>query len=117
MKSYEIYACRRKALRITRQELADRARVHVQFVNDFEKGLKIPRVEYDRIKTTIREMFNELDSIEHYRTRILELGIELRDETDADIALQEIAHMMIELGKLQNELMGIRIKSKEDWEV
>lgn len=115
MKSYEIYACRRKALRLTRQELADKAGVQVLYVEFFEKGCNIPRYVSDKIKATIRNEFCEMNSIDHYRTRILEMAIEIKDETNTEYAMQRISHMMIELGKLQNELMGVKLKTKEDW--
>ena len=56
-----------------------------------------------------------MEPIEHYRKRILELAITLDKEEDKDFVLQEISHMMIELGKLQNEIIGHPIKTKEEW--
>lgn len=116
MKSYEIYTCRRKALRITRLELANEIGCNVSYIEDFENGTPIPQWYYERIKWAIRNRFNSLSPVEHYRVKILELGIELRDETSTQYALEEIAHMMVELGKLQNELLGNTPKTKEDWE-
>lgn len=115
MRSYEIYTCRRKALRLTKEELAKKANVHVQYIEFFEKGCNIPGYIRDKIRETIRAEFNNMSSIEHYRTRILELAIEIRDEKNAEYAMQQISHMLIECGKLQAELMGHKIKTKADW--
>lgn len=114
MKSYEIYSCRRKALRISINDLAKEVGCDRQYIVDFESGKRVPSFIYNNIKTTIRNKFNDLSPVEHYRARILELGIELRDETDKQIALNEISHMMIELGKLQGELLGFTNDIKEE---
>ena len=115
MKSHEIYSCRRKALRLTKEQIAIKANVLVQYVEWFEEGKRIPTWAENNIKVAIRNEFCNLTSIEHYRARILELAIEIRDETEVTYALNEISHMMIELGKLQNELLGMKPKTKEEW--
>ena len=115
LKSYQIYACRRVALDLTPEELAEKVGVDKKFVIDMEKGNKIPFAVYERIKTTIRNEFNNLDQLEHYKRRILEIAIEMILEEDNETALQNIAHIMIEAAKMQNELIGVQPKRKEDW--
>lgn len=106
MKSYEVWASRRKALRLKRNELAALAECDVQDIIDFESGMVLPSNVYENIKNTIWDLQRKQDPIDHYKTRILELGIQIKDEDNKEYLMQRISHMMIELGKLQSELMG-----------
>ena len=110
MTSNEVYAARRKALRITRQEVADRANCTVDDVTNFENQIYVSHDTFEAIKNAIWTMSKELDEVDHYRVKILEEAIKIRDEQNKDYMLQDIAHLMIELGKLQGFLMGYRKK-------
>lgn len=101
MKKYEVYACRRKALGLTRQQLADKCGIDVQVVIDYENGIWISSEDCEKIKQATYEGFKNVDQVEHYRMRILEIAMELKIERNADFAIREIGHMMVELGRLQ----------------
>lgn len=113
--SYKVYEIRRTALGLTRSYIAEKAGVSECDVVDFEHGIKIPFVVYDKIKTAIRNEFNDLSPVEHYQKRILEISMELQIEDNTQAALQKIAHMQIELAKLQNEIIGNVPLKREDW--
>lgn len=114
MKSYEVWTARRKASRLTRQQVADRANVSVNSVIAFENGEFVQRDIVEAIKNAIWMFQREESKIEHYRSRILELGILLKDEDNKEMAMQNISHMMIELGRLQGELMGFDSNYKRE---
>ena len=104
--SNQVYKIRREALGVDPNYIAEKANVSVDDVICFEKGIRIPFAVYDKIKTAIKNEFCELNSMEHYQKRILEIAMKIQIEDDKTYALQEIAHMQIELAKLQNELLG-----------
>ena len=101
MKSFETYKCRRQALGMTREQLAEKANVDVKLIECFEEGLKIDSISYDKIRRVIYYGFKNIDSVEHYKKRILELALELQIEDNTQHALTEIGHMIVELGKWQ----------------
>jgi transcriptional regulator with XRE-family HTH domain len=105
MKSYEVYTCRRKAAGLTRKQLADKCGIDVKIVEDYENGLWIDSKACNKIKDTLYWEFKNVDEVEHYRMRILELAMELKIERDGDYAMKNIAHMMVELGKLQMKII------------
>lgn len=101
---YEILKCRRKALGLTKEELAEKSGVNIILIEAFESGKKISNVEKEKINRYLWKSFQEMDSITHYKRRILELALELNEEYILADAIKEIGHMMVELGKLQMEL-------------
>lgn len=107
MKSYEVYTSRRKALRLTQLDLAKLAGVNLLDVVNYEKGEIIDDV-FMKIKNTISEQYKTLDYVDHLKTRILEMAILIRDEENKDFLLTDISHMMVELGKLQGNIMGFK---------
>lgn len=109
MKSYEVYKYRRVALDWTTRILAEKSEIKVEDVERFENGFSVDRQTEDKIKSTINTSFKELDSFEHYRCRILELGYEIKYETDRKQLLYRISHMLIELGKLERETLDTLI--------
>jgi len=116
MKSFEVYTYRRIALRWSREMVAEKAGVQPNYVEWFESGKRIGRDFEDKIKGAINEGFRELDPIEHYKVRILELAYEIRFDEDVRETIYRSSHMMVELGKLQRALLdGVTIQ--EDWEV
>ena len=106
MKSYEVWSSRRKALRLKKVDLAELAECSVEDISNFESGIAVPSRIYENIKNTIWRLQRKQDPIDHYKTRILELAIQIRDEENKEHLLDEMAHIMIELGKLQGEIMG-----------
>lgn len=116
MTTNEIMRSRRVALRMTKFELAEKVGVNVNVISLFEDGVNVPKNTYEKIKEVLRNEFNSLKPEEHYRARILELAIEIRDEKDAKFNFDYIGHMMIELGKLMAEVNNSVPKSKKDWE-
>lgn len=106
MKSYEVYRYRRIALRLSREEIADRADIQVDYVRFFEDGKNIRSDFVDKIKKVIDDAFRELDEIEHYKTRILELAYEIRFDDDVKQTLSRTSHLMVEIGKLQRNLVN-----------
>lgn len=105
MKSYEVYKCRRAALDWTRLILAEKSKIKVEDIDRFENGLCVDKTIEDKIKSVINTGFKELDAIDHYKTRILELAYEIKYENDNRQMLYRISHMMIELGKLERETL------------
>lgn len=106
MKSYEVWSARRKALRLKKSELAELVGCSIEDISNFESGTAVPSRIYENIKNTIWRLQREQDPIDHYKTRILELAIQIKDEENKDYLLDEISHIMIEIGKLQGEIMG-----------
>ncbi len=106
MKSCEVYRCRRIALRLSREEIADRAGIQADYVRFFEDGKNIRSDFVDKIKKVIDDAFRELDEIEHYKTRILELAYEIRFDSDTKQTLSRTSHMIVELGKLQRSIIN-----------
>ena len=104
LKSYEIYSARRKALRITRQQVATEVGCTVEDVVNFERGNRISHDAYEGIKAYLKERFCDMSSADHYKARALELAIEINDDPDPQSILNYIGHMIVELGKLQMEL-------------
>jgi hypothetical protein len=115
IQSNQVYAIRRQVLGVDQNYIAEKAGVTVDDVISFEHGIRIPFAAYDAIKTAIRNEFCELSPLEHYQKRILEISMKLQIEDDQTKILQEIAHMQIELAKLQNEIIGVNLRTKEDW--
>lgn len=101
MKSYEMYKCRRIGLNWSREILAEKAGVTVQHVRWYEEGRKIGSDFENMIKDALYLGYKNLDEIEYYKCRIVELSYEIRFETDTQYLMQRIGHMVTELGKLQ----------------
>lgn len=105
MRTYQTYMCRRKALGITKEEMAKRVGTSVEVIENFEQGYWTHRYIIDRIKDVCYYGFKDMDEIDHYRARILELAMEIKIDDNPEHAMSEIGHMMVELGKLQRELL------------
>lgn len=105
VKSYEVYVFRRIALRWTQQELAEKANIDVKLVCKFEEGTSLDKDLDDKIKLAINKGFKELESIDHYKCRILELAFEIKYETSDNQRLYRMSHIIVELGKLQKEIL------------
>lgn len=106
MKCYEVYTARRKALKLTQLELSKLADIRLLDVVNFEKGELVDKEVFNKIKDTIYLKFKSLDYVDHVKARIIETALRISDETDNDQLLKDISHMMIELGKLQGDIMG-----------
>lgn len=118
MKDNIIYKCRRQALGLNINDLATGCGVSNDVIMAFENGDWISNKDKDMIKTYIRKCFCNMRSMDHYRARILELALELNNpEIPASNDQQLLmSHMMVELGKLQAELVGFRPRTKSEWE-
>lgn len=106
MKRYEVYKCRRKALGWTKEKLADKIGLKVGVIERYENGEVIPYCFEIAIKDTIDNEFTNVDTMTHYKRRILELAIQLNYETEDERTLHDIGHMMVELGKMQMQIMN-----------
>ena len=106
MKSYEIYKCRRQALGLTREQLAEKANLDVKLIEYYEDGKRVSSYVKDQITKTLVHEFQDMDSVTHYKRRILELALELNQEIVSEYALREIGHMMVEAGKLQMAIIN-----------
>ena len=116
MKDYLIYKCRRKALGLSEDDLASKCGIDKVLIIDFESGKYIPKEDKDVIKSFIRQAFCDMRSIDHYKSRIMELAMEIYEtETNFDDQINCISHMMIELGKLQGELNGVHPRRAYEW--
>lgn len=111
MISSEVYVYRRIALGWSKEELADKSGIKVRYIDDFEDGFDVDRKIENKIKSVINTGFKNLDSMEHYNARIMELALELKNETSNEQKLYRISHLQVELGKLQREILdrGIAI--------
>ncbi len=105
MKSSEVYVYRRIALDWSKELLAEKAGLKIRFIDDFEAGFDVDKVIEDKIKSTINIGFKNLDSLSHYNARIVELALELKNETSDKQKLYRISHLQVELGKLQREIL------------
>lgn len=105
MKSFEVYRFRRIALRMDRETVAEKAGIPVEYVKYFEDGKNIQGDYLKAIKFVIDEAFRNLDEVEHYKARILELGYEIKFDEDVKQTMQRCAHMVVEIGKLQKYLI------------
>ena len=106
MKMYEVYKCRRQALGWIREELAKRLDLKTGVIERYENGDKVPYCFEVAIRQTIDAEFTNVDSITHYKRRALELALQINSETEVERLLHDIGHMMVELGKLQMEVMN-----------
>lgn len=106
LKTYEIMKIRRQALGLTREELAERTNLKVKEIEYYEDGMRMAGYVGAIINTTLRELFKNMDSITHYKRRILELAMEINADDEVDFMLRNIGHMITELGKLQMETMN-----------
>ena len=108
MKSHEVYAIRRAALRLSKETVAERAGLNVAYVTLFEDGKSIGKAYENKIKTVLNNGFKELNSVEHYKARILELAMEIRNDTSDTSSkenLYRLSHLIVESGKLERELL------------
>ena len=105
MKSHEVYAIRRNALRWSRETVAERAGLNVAYVTLFEDGKSIGKAYENKIKSVLNDGFKELNSVEHYKARILELAMEIRNDTSCKENLYRLSHLVVESGKLERELL------------
>lgn len=108
MQTYEIMKCRRLALGLTKEELAKITGLDVKLIEYYESGENVARYVGMDIKQALYEQFKNMDSVTHYKKRILELALEINKQDDADFMVQEIGHMLVELGKLQMEIFNQR---------
>ena len=105
MKSCEVYAFRRIALDWSKEILADKSGISLRYIDDFEDGLMVDKEIEDKIKSAINNGFKELDCMDHYNCRILELAFELKHDDNARQKLYRISHLTVELGKLQRTIL------------
>lgn len=105
MKSHEVYAIRRAALRLSKETVAERAGLNVAYVTLFEDGKSIGKAYENKIKSILNDGFKELNSVEHYKARILELALEIRNDTSSKENLYRLSHLIVESGKLERELL------------
>lgn len=105
MKSHEVYAIRRAALRLSKETVAERAGLNVAYVTLFEDGKSIGKAYENKIKSVLNDGFKELNSVEHYKTRILELAMEIRNDTSSKENLYRLSHLVVEAGKLEREIL------------
>ena len=107
MTKNKVWKCRRQALGYTQQQLADLAGCDIKIVRAYENEEWIDYESCKKIQNVIVDTFKNMDSVEHYKKRILELALKLNLEDDKDYAMNDISHMIIELGKLQGEIIGL----------
>ena len=105
-----VYKCRMTALGYTKEQIARLAGCEVSDIEKFINEEYVDTLIYVRIKKTIDDEYRSMTSLDHYKTRIVELALKLSIEEDKDWALNDISHMMIELGKMQSELIGLYSK-------
>lgn len=108
MKSHEVYAIRRAALRWSKETVAERAGLNVTYVSLFEDGKYIGKTYENKIKSILNDGFKELNSMEHYKARILELAMEIRNDTSCTNCkenLYRLSHLVVEAGKLEREIL------------
>jgi len=106
MKVNEVYRCRRQALGWSKEDLAKRLDLKTGVIERYENGDKVPYCFEVAIRQTIDAEFIKIDSITHYKRRALELALQINSETEVERLLHDIGHMMVELGKLQMEVMN-----------
>lgn len=106
MKRYEVYKCRRQALGWTKEKLAEKIGLRAGVIEKYENGDNIPYCFEVAIRQTIDNEFTNVDQMTHYKRRILELAIQLNYENETERTLHDIGHMMVELGKMQMEIMN-----------
>lgn len=105
MKKQEIRKCRRVALSWSKEKLAFETGLDVRYIEFYESGKNVPNWVVDQIDSTLWNAFNQLDSIEHYKRKIVEEALKISMEENTEYIVQNIGHMIIEAGKLQMELM------------
>ena len=107
MERYKVMRCRRQALKLTREQFAKMANLDVKLVEFYEEGKNVASYVDERISMTLMKLYQNMDSVTHYKKRILELALELNEQDETKFAILEIGHMMTELGKLQMEIITI----------
>jgi transcriptional regulator with XRE-family HTH domain len=107
MTKNKVWKCRRQALGYTQQQVANLAGCDLETVRAYENDEWIDYESCKQIQSVIYDAFKDMDSVEHYKKRILEIALKLNMEDDKDYAMNDISHMIIELGKLQREMIGL----------
>jgi len=107
MKTYEIMRCRRQALGLTKEKLAEKTELDPKLIEFYEDGKNTPSYVETKIRMTLMKIFQDMDPMTHYKRRILELALELNSQDEVKFALLEIGHMIIELGKMQMDMMAM----------
>lgn len=105
MENFVTLKCRRQALGYTKEKLAQAAQLTVAEIECFENGIPMPKYVEQRINDTLWTGLRNMDSIKHYRTKILELALEINVDQDTVSCLKEISHLMVEVGKLQRDIL------------
>lgn len=117
MKKYEAMRIRRISLKWSEEILANRAGIHTNYVKYYEEGKSIGRDYEYKIVNALYEGSKELDNIEHYRFRIMELAMKINIQDDKEILLKELAHIAVEANKFQMDVIDIdRFQRRENWD-
>lgn len=116
MYKYEAMKFRRIALKWTKEILADRAGIHVNYVRFYEDGKSIGRDYEKKIVNALYEGSKELDNLDHYKFRIMELALKIGVQEDQEILLKELAHIAVEANKFTMDILDADRFQKENWD-
>ena len=99
MMIYEQYRCKRLALGMTHKEFAAIAGVDEGAYSLFERGERIQKWDFEKIKFNIEGYIRSFDRKKYLTTRIIEeiLMLQYEDESEHQ---KTLSHMMIHVAKL-----------------
>lgn len=95
----EQYVCKRLALGMSVEEFAAIAGVSVGIVTLFERGERIDKDNYLKLKNNIERYIRAFDKKRYLTTRIIEEVMNLQMEEDNE-HIHTLSHLMIHVSKL-----------------
>ena len=107
MNKCDALRCRRIALKISREKVAQTAGINVKYVEYFEDGKNVGSHYEKKISNALFTLSKSLSNLDHYRFRIMELALKLDIETDKEVLTKQLAHLLVEAAKFQMDLADL----------
>lgn len=107
MNKCDALRCRRQALNVTQERVAQTAGIDVKYVEYFEDGKNVGCHYEKKISDALYTLSKSLSNLDHYRFRIMELALKLSIETDKEIMTKQLAHLIVEAGKFQMDIADL----------
>lgn len=107
MKYGNTVRAKRLSLGLSQWELASAVGFTGSTIAKLENGELIPdKFMVKTINEYLRNKVNSMDEVQHCCTRTVQLALQLQAEDNIDDALLEVNHMLIELTRVQRELLN-----------
>lgn len=111
MKICDVIKCKRLALGMTQQEIADIVGVAATTISNFESGKEVSVPIFNGIKIGIENAIRELTREEYLQYSIVNHAYQLAYETDSE-KLKTLDYMLLNIAKLNLELSNKTYESE-----